>query len=154
MLIAVIDIEERRVLPVVLLPAALFALLEAWAAQGLASALAGVCAGALPGFAMYLGGQQYQRALSKWRGIQLQEVPFGGGDVMLAGLCGLVVGWPNILFALLLAVFSAGAIALLLLATGRVTVRSAMPYAPFLLGGTVFVMRFPEVSGNLLRLSG
>lgn len=154
MLIAVIDIEERRVMPVVLLPAGLFALLEAAAAQSLASAVAGGSAGALLGIAMFLGGQQYQRAMSRRRGVQERDVPFGGGDVLLAGLCGLVVGWPNILLALLLAVFSAGAVALVLLATGRVTLGSALPYAPFLLAGTVFVMRFPEVSGHLLRLSG
>ena len=141
-LIAVIDIEHRRVLPVILLPTALFALLESLGATRLSSALAGGIAGVLLGGGIYLGGQLYLRALRRWRSIELQVVPFGGGDVMLAGLCGLVVGWPRILSALMLAVFSAGAWALLMLATGRVKRHSALPYAPFLLIGSVFVLRF------------
>ena len=153
-LIAVIDIEHRRVLPVVLLPAAILALLESLSATRIMSTLAGGIAGVLLGGGMFLGGQLYLHALRRWRGIRLREVPFGGGDVMLAGLCGLVVGWPFILPALLLAVFSAGASALLLLATGRVTLRSTLPYAPFLLGSSVIVLRFPEAFTDLLRLSG
>ena len=153
-LIAVIDIEHRRVLPALLLPAALLAILESLTANQLLSALFGGIVGTLLSGFMYLGGQLYRRALQRWRDIQLREVPFGGGDVMLAGLCGLVVGWPLILPTLLLAVFCAGIAALLLLATGRVKFRSALPYAPFLLIGTVLVMRFQEAFAQLLRLPG
>ncbi len=153
-LIAVIDIEHRRILSAVLLPAALLALLESMISARLHSTLAGGFMGVILSGSMYLGGQLYLHALHRWRGIRLQEVPFGGGDVTLTGLCGLVVGWPFILPALLLAVLSAGASALLLLTTGRVKRHSALPYAPFLLIGTVLVMRFPEAFAYLLRLPG
>ncbi len=153
-LIAVIDIEHRRVLSTVLLPAALLALLESLISSRLHSALAGGIMGVLLSGGMYLGGQLYLHALRRWRSIELQVVPFGGGDVMLAGLCGLVVGWPFILPALLLAVLGAGVSALLLLATGRVRLSSALPYAPFLLIGTVLVIRFPDAFTNALRLPG
>lgn len=153
-LIAVIDIEHRRVLPVVLLPALLFATLEALTAGRLAVALAGGVAGTLLGGGMALGGRLYQRALYHRRNILLRETAFGGGDVLLAGLCGTLAGWPLVAPALLFAVFSAGAVAALLLAAGRVSTRSALPYAPFLLGGTLLALRFPAASAQLLRSFG
>ena len=139
-LIGVIDIEERRVLPGALAAAAALATMEALATERIAGALAGGLAGALTGCGMTLGGQLYLRARRR-HGVQREGPAFGGGDVLLAGVCGLMVGWPQILAALAVAVFSAGAAALMLLAAGRVSLRSALPYAPFLLLGTLVVMR-------------
>ncbi len=154
LLIAVIDIEQKRILPAVLLPTCLFALLpaalEGTAVTTLAGGLAGLCLASC----MYLGGLIYRHDMQRRRGINLSETPFGGGDVLLAGLCGLLCGWPRILAALLLAIFSAGLWALALLALKRASLRSTLPYAPFLLTGTVLTLRFPQAVASLLPLSG
>jgi len=61
----------------------------------------------------------------------------GGGDVKLAGLVGLCVGAPLLAPALLIAVISGGAFALLLLALGRRGRRDTIPFGPFLVAGAL-----------------
>ncbi|NLW17210.1 MAG: prepilin peptidase [Firmicutes bacterium] len=56
----------------------------------------------------------------------------GGGDVRLAGLLGLVLGWRLLACALLVAFVSGALLALLLLASGRATRKTAVPFGPFL----------------------
>ncbi len=64
----------------------------------------------------------------------------GVGDIKLAFLMGLVLGWPNILVALLLA-FYIGAIAgLALIVYGRKKLKSEIPFAPFLVTGTFLAL--------------
>lgn len=61
----------------------------------------------------------------------------GGGDVKLAFLMGLVLGWPKILSALFLA-FAVGAIyGIILIIMKRKTFKSEVPFGPFLVMGTV-----------------
>jgi len=60
----------------------------------------------------------------------------GFGDVKLAFFMGLFLSWPNILVALSLA-FAAGAIVgLALIVSKRKTMRSEVPFGPFLIAGT------------------
>ncbi len=66
----------------------------------------------------------------------------GVGDIKLAFLMGLVLGWPNILVALLLA-FYIGAIAgLVLIVYGRKKLKSEIPFGPFLVTGTFLALFF------------
>lgn len=66
-----------------------------------------------------------------------REKWMGVGDVKLAFLMGLLLGWPNILPALFLA-FGAGAImGLCLIALDKKSLKSAVPFGPFLVFGTV-----------------
>ncbi len=66
----------------------------------------------------------------------------GVGDVKLAFLMGLLLGWPNILIALLLA-FSGGAlIGLGLIAAKQKTLKSQIPFGPFLISGTLAAFFF------------
>ncbi|MFZ5917711.1 MAG: prepilin peptidase [Chloroflexota bacterium] len=68
----------------------------------------------------------------------------GGGDVKLAGLVGLVVGFPTVIWALLLAVTLGGIVVALLLLSKRWTLKSTTPYAPFLcLGGMLALLYDP-----------
>jgi prepilin signal peptidase PulO-like enzyme (type II secretory pathway) len=61
----------------------------------------------------------------------------GMGDVKLAGLIGLIAGWPGVLVALFVA-FAAGAVAgIALVAAHRLERGSAVPFAPALFLGTV-----------------
>ncbi|MGN6681211.1 MAG: prepilin peptidase [Streptosporangiaceae bacterium] len=64
----------------------------------------------------------------------------GGGDIKLAGLTGLVLGWlgwPALVAGAALAFVLSAIVGLALLATRRVTLQSAMSFGPFLIGGAV-----------------
>ncbi len=64
----------------------------------------------------------------------------GMGDVKLAALCGLLLGWGGLrfVFAGLFVGFLFGAVVgVAMLAAGRAGRRSALPFAPFLAAGTV-----------------
>jgi leader peptidase (prepilin peptidase)/N-methyltransferase len=67
----------------------------------------------------------------------------GGGDVKLAGLVGLVLGWlgwRTVLYGAALGFVLAAVAGLALLAVRRVTLRSAISFGPFLLGGALLAI--------------
>ncbi|MEL6706554.1 MAG: prepilin peptidase [Bacteroidota bacterium] len=74
--------------------------------------------------------------------VWLSAPGFGWGDVKLSVPLGLVLGW-SVLWALYLAVVLAAIVAVSGLATGRLTRRSRIPFAPFILGGTLLHLAFP-----------
>ena len=60
----------------------------------------------------------------------------GGGDVKLAFLMGLILGWPVIIFSVFLA-FILGSIAgIYLILAGKKKMKSMVPFGPFLIFGT------------------
>jgi leader peptidase (prepilin peptidase)/N-methyltransferase len=64
----------------------------------------------------------------------------GGGDIKLAGLTGLVLGWlgwPALIAGGALAFVLAAIVGLALLAARRLKLQSAMSFGPFLVGGAV-----------------
>ena len=66
------------------------------------------------------------------------KIALGMGDVTLSTFIGLAVGFPSALVAVLLGVLMGGLFSALLLLARRVTLRTAIPYGPFLvLGGLV-----------------
>lgn len=67
----------------------------------------------------------------KWMGI---------GDIKLAFLMGLVLGWPNILVALFLAFLMGGAVGAGLIALKKKGLKSELPFGPFLIAGTYLVL--------------
>ncbi len=67
----------------------------------------------------------------------------GGGDVKLAGLAGLALGWLGwraVLTGATLGFILGGLAGLALLAAHRVTLRGAISFGPFLLGGALLVI--------------
>ncbi|OGH83277.1 MAG: hypothetical protein A3G08_02510 [Candidatus Magasanikbacteria bacterium RIFCSPLOWO2_12_FULL_47_9b] len=66
----------------------------------------------------------------------------GGGDIGLGILMGVVLGWPGILFALLLSYIVGGLCALCLVILKRKTLQGTLPFAPFLVLGTIVVFFF------------
>jgi leader peptidase (prepilin peptidase)/N-methyltransferase len=56
----------------------------------------------------------------------------GGGDVTLSTFLGFILGVPNIILSLTFGVFLGGFTALFLLVTGRVNMKTFIPYGPFL----------------------
>ncbi|MDH7485246.1 MAG: A24 family peptidase [Anaerolineae bacterium] len=125
-LIFVIDLEHRLVLNRVVLAGAGVALAGSllWGQPPLPQALLG----GISGFALFL-----LIALIKPNGM-------GMGDVKLAGLIGMVMGFPDVLVALCIGVIAGGLGALVLLLSRRVRRGGYMPYAPFLVTGALVTL--------------
>jgi len=88
----------------------------------------------LGGFA--LGGAYLLLALIRPGGI-------GGGDIKVAGLAGLALGWLSwraVIDGAALGFVLAGMAGLVLLAAKRVTLRSHISFGPFLIGGALLAM--------------
>lgn len=125
--VAAIDFEHRRVLNVMLLPAALAALAFSFL-PGTPQPLMALAGGAI-GFGLFF--------------VIALLGPMGGGDVKLAGVIGLMIGFPGIFDALVIGVILGGVAALFLFATRRITRRSTMAYAPYLaLGALISLWRW------------
>ena len=69
----------------------------------------------------------------KWMGV---------GDIKLAFLMGLILGYPNILVALFLAFLIGAIIGVGLMVFGKKTMKSEVPFGPFLVGGTLIALFF------------
>ena len=87
---------------------------------------------------------------------ETREAALGFGDVVLAGLVGLAVGWPAVLLALLLAILGAGAAGLAILVWKAVrrqaTQGATMAYGPYLALAAVLVYFFgADLAGLFLR---
>ena len=67
----------------------------------------------------------------------------GGGDIKLGGIAGLALGWlgwPTLIAGTALGFVLAALVSLPLLAARRVTLHSAICFAPFLVGGALLAM--------------
>lgn len=71
-----------------------------------------------------------------------KEKWMGWGDFKLAILMGLILGWPKILLALFFAFFLGALIGLILIFLGKKTLKSEIPFAPFLVSGTFLAIFF------------
>jgi len=125
-LVALIDLKYRVVLNVMVLPALVVVLWMHWVTPGtnwLAIFIGGCFGGGIFGAVALL-----------------RPGELGAGDVKLAALIGLGLGFPNVLGALLIAVL-AGGLAVFLLVTKRgANLKSHMPYAPFLSLGAIVML--------------
>ena len=145
LLIAVIDIEHRLILHPVSLTAAIVigAIGVLDPARGALRTLAGGLAGLAIVLVLYWLGGLFSRFVARVRGQELDEVAFGFGDVTLAGVIGLAVGWPGVILALMLGIMAAGVFSigyvLVMLLRGRYNAFSPIPYGPFLIAGALLV---------------
>ncbi|NJL94544.1 MAG: prepilin peptidase [Anaerolineae bacterium] len=158
LLITVIDLEHRLVLFVTIIPSVIIALvLNALfpdiTPQGENRPISDYLLGGLLGggvfFLMFLGGGVFSDVVSAMRGRQLGEVAFGFGDVMLAILCGFMIGWRAMIFAMFITVFAGAAGAILymgsrLLRRRRYMLYTPLPYGPYIVLGTVIMLLFLE----------
>jgi leader peptidase (prepilin peptidase) / N-methyltransferase len=152
-LVIVIDVEHRLILFSVMIPSALLAIVDALVAgygADVKDALLGGALGFGLFFLMYLGGFAFTWMVAKLRGQKLNEVAFGYGDVMLATVSGLILGWRPLIFALYIGVILGGLGAMVYLIgrklAGHKSVRyAAIPYGPYIVIGTTIVMLFSPV---------
>lgn len=150
-LIIVIDLEYRLILhPTSLAGAALGLGVGVWLHGWLATLLGGI-AGFGFMYGMYLLGNVFGRWMAKRRNIQgeegeAMEEALGFGDVNLAGVIGLMLGWPGVIAGLLLAIFLGGAVSLIYLVVTLLLRRYqafiAIPYGPFLALAALFLLYF------------
>ena len=68
----------------------------------------------------------------------------GLGDVKLAFLMGLVLGWPGVFLAIFMAVMVGAVFGLFLMLIGRKKIKSQIPFGPFLSGATIFFIIFGD----------
>src|SRR5262249_19511441 len=115
-LITVIDLEHRLILFSVMIPSYIYALVGAALFNEQISdkiVFRDYLLGGLFGFGiffiMYLGGILFTVIMENVRHEEIEEVAFGYGDVMLATLSGLVLGWQALIFAIFIAIFAGAA---------------------------------------------
>lgn len=148
LLITIIDIEHRLILWRVVWVSALILLIIGIASpdRGWQKTLIGAVVGYGLVFGLFLLGQGYMWLVARWRGQPLDEIAFGGGDVNLAGLIGLALGWSGVLIALFVGILAGGLFSLgyitAQLVRGKYNPHSAIPYGPFLVLGAMLVYLF------------
>ena len=142
LVIFVIDLEQGLILDVVVFPAMALAFLFSlfslfmpglgetlfWPDVGVLSALLG----GATGFAVMLIPYLISRG------------GMGGGDIKLAGLIGLVTGFPQVFTALFLGILSGGLVAIFLLIFRIRKRREAIPFGPFLAAATMVTLLWGE----------
>lgn len=135
-LIVVIDLEHRLILHPVSLVGAGLGLIFGSVAHGFLNTLLGGLAGFVIMLILYLMGEAFVRLLSQRRGEQIEEVALGFGDVNLAGIIGLLLGWPGVIGGLFLTVLIGGCVSGVYLMVQKLRKRyqafQALPYGPFL----------------------
>lgn len=131
-LIIVVDLEHRLILHKVTFPSTALALIGSLfiSNNSLTLALLGAVAGFVIFYALY------------WLGKQLfGPGALGFGDVTLSMTLGAMVGFPYVLFALILGIILGGLISFGLIVSGRLSMRSYVAYGPFLaLAGIITVV--------------
>jgi leader peptidase (prepilin peptidase)/N-methyltransferase len=74
-----------------------------------------------------------------------KEKAMGWGDAILAFFIGLILGWPEAVIALIITFLLGGFSSLILMLLKRKTLKSYLPFAPFLSLGAVTVMLFGDI---------
>jgi len=143
-LVIVIDIEHRLILHSVSLSGVVVLGGIGILRHGWQSSILGGLAGFASLLALYWLGGLFSNWIAKRRGQPLDEIVLGFGDVNLAGVIGLLLGWPAINGALILGIFLGGLYSLVYilvaLARGRYQAFAAIPYGPFLSLGAILLI--------------
>jgi leader peptidase (prepilin peptidase)/N-methyltransferase len=145
--VAVIDLEHKVILHVTSLVGFFMAFIIGWSIHNLLPTIIGGLVGFLIMLLFYYLGIVFMKIINKRRGIQLDEVALGFGDVNLAGITGLMLGWPGVLIGLLFAILAGGFVSGI-----TITIRAlnrnykpftAIPYGPFLIFGAMLLLYRP-----------
>lgn len=150
-----IDIQYRLILhPTSIFGAVLGLGLGTWLHGFIATLLGG-----LAGLAIMLVLYFFGTLFSKFRARRMraagqeadEEEALGAGDVILAGVLGLIIGWPFIWFSLLLGILLGGIVGILLVLYLVITKKYGsqafmvfMPYGPFFIASAFFIMFVPN----------
>ena len=134
--VIVIDLEHRLIMHAVSITGAGLGLIFGSLNHGLLDTVLGGGAGFGLMLIFYFLGELFVRVLSKSRGEEIEEIALGFGDVNLAGVIGLLLGWPGIIAGIILAILIGGVVSggflVLQVLRKKYQAYQALPYGPFL----------------------
>ena len=147
-LVIVIDLEHRLILHITSWAGAALGLLVGIWLHGITATLLGGAAGYGLMLGLYWLGNVFVRLMSRRRKLGENDAPIedalGYGDVNLAGVMGLMLGWPGVLAGLVVAILLGGAVSLLYLLIALIFRRyqafAAIPYGPFLAVAVLYLL--------------
>jgi len=145
LLIIVIDMEHKLILHVVTFPAAIvFVVIGLLNPEmSLGRTLLGGAVGFGMFFLLYLLGGIFARTIAGGKENADDEIALGFGDVTLATIIGLAVGFPGVIEALLRGILAAGLFSIAFLIYMKMRRRysafTPIPYGPFLILGAWWV---------------
>lgn len=147
--VIVIDLEHRLILHPVSIAGGIIGLIVGVWLHGIPDTIIGGLAGFGIMLGLYLLGILVANGIAKIKKQAVDEEALGFGDVMLAGVLGLLLGWPGIVLGLVLAILIGGLVSLLfvliLLLGGRYRSFIAIPYGPFLVAGSMGLLLFRDL---------
>src|SRR5512138_1357003 len=153
--VVVIDLEHRLILHPTSIVGAVLALGIGLLMNGIVPTVLG----GLAGFGIMLALYYLGVLFSRYRARKLraagqeadEEEALGAGDVILAGILGLVLGWPLIWFTLLLGILLGGLVGIVLLIGmmvrglyGKQALMVFMPYGPYFVLSAFFILFLPN----------
>jgi leader peptidase (prepilin peptidase)/N-methyltransferase len=152
-LVTIMDLEHHVIPHVVMVPAILLAMVGAFFNEDVTfrRALLGGAVGFVSLYALFLLARPISALMGHLAGREVDEIPFGFGDVTLGTFVGLITGLPGIFFAVLITLLSAGLAAavfwiVLAVILRRYSLFTAIPYGPFLaLGGFIMMVYGPQI---------
>lgn len=138
------DVEYKVVLFPVSIAGLIICFLYGYFLHGLLPTLLGGMAGFAIMYLFYLGGQWFIKSLSRRRGVPMDQIALGFGDVSMSTVIGLLLGWPAITAGLMIGILAGGLASAVYLA-GMVLLKryqslSALPYTPFLILGAAALL--------------
>ena len=140
----IIDVEHRVILHEVSLVGGLLAIPLGIIWNGWMMTILGGGAGFAIMFILYYFGILFNRVIARQRGIVIDEVALGFGDVNLSGVLGLLLGWPKIgislFFSVVLGGVASGVFLLVTALSRKYRPFTAIPYAPFLIIAAVILI--------------
>jgi leader peptidase (prepilin peptidase)/N-methyltransferase len=146
-LIAVIDIEHRLILTVLMIPAFVIALIEITLSGRITvgNAMIGYAVAQLVQLSFYIFGALYLTIINARSNEPIREVAFGFGDVTLATFCGMVVGFPEVINMLVLMVLIGGTMGFVylvirLIITRRYQRNMVIPYGPAIVAAAALLL--------------
>jgi prepilin signal peptidase PulO-like enzyme (type II secretory pathway) len=153
--IFIIDLEHRLILNPTSIFGAILALGLGTLIHGIKPTLLGGLAGYGIMYALYGFGVLFTKLRAKRMvaaGLEPDdEDALGFGDVNLAGILGLLLGWPSIWFGLLLGILAGGAISLLIIIIVFIRQRYQenalmifIPYGPYFILSTFILLYLPH----------
>lgn len=146
--VVVIDIEHRVIMHPISLAGVFLAGAVGINLHGFSATLIGGVAGFGILLVLYYFGDYFARWLARRREQEFDDVALGFGDVNLAGVLGLLMGWPGITLGLVLGVLAGGVFSLFYiifkLISRKYSAFSTIPYGPFLIFGAVVLLYFKE----------
>ena len=135
-IVIVIDLEYRLILHPVSIVGAVLGSIYGILNHGLWNTVLGGAAGFGIMLGFYFIGILFVRIIVKARGVDIDEVALGFGDVNLAGVIGLLLGWPGIVGGIFLAILMGGVVSGIVVVVNvsrkKYQEFQALPYGPFL----------------------